>query len=189
MIPTAHSTAIKTKSADRQSKKGSGARMNYSISTSAAQWQSRVQLILGPAGCQTYMRRSLQTAVLYAAKHTIAPRLPRLRPFQKRALLMTQVVYLLDTTALDFLSPTQKEAVLWRTEKHRVQLDEVTAWKRCKIVERDLAKLRAQFLSYIHPTRTHQQSVDRLVQDAYVRIMYCSSSTTCGRVLADFLCT
>jgi hypothetical protein len=79
-------------------------------------WQDRLQAILGPGGyADSYMRRSLQTVLLFEAMRCIQPHLDKLRPFQKRALLLMQVHKLLDS--LDFLSPQQKEEVLWRTQK------------------------------------------------------------------------
>jgi len=142
-------------------------------------WQNRLKLIIGPRGYQNYMRRSMQTVVLHEAKRSIVSRLPPLRPFQKRALLLGQVYNLLEQ--LDVLSPEEKEAVLWRTQKNRVQIDDMTAWKRTKIIERDLAKLREQIRSYEHPRRTHQESVNMLVQASYVsdecwRFIPCSLS-------------
>jgi len=54
-------------------------------------WQDRLKVIVGPDGYEPYMRRSMQTVVLYEAKRCIKPRIARLRPFQKRALLMSML--------------------------------------------------------------------------------------------------
>ena len=129
-------------------------------------WQNRLKLIIGPVGYQSYMRRSLQTVILFEAKRCISPRLSTLRPFQKRALLMTTVNHIL--REIDFLTASEKEAVLWKTQRRQEQLDDATAWKRCKIVERELVKLCQQLTRYIEPTRTHQLSVNMLVQELYV---------------------
>jgi len=129
-------------------------------------WQNRLKLIVGPMGYQSYMRRSMQTVLLYEAKRCILPRISRLRPFQKRALLMSMIYSIL--REIDFLTPSEKEAVLWKTQRSQEQLDPVTAWKRCKIIERDLGKLCQQLTRYIEASRTHQQSVNLLVQHLYV---------------------
>lgn len=129
-------------------------------------WQDRLKLIMGSVGYQAYMRRSLQTVVLYEAKRCIAPRIPRLRPFQKRALLLNMIYNIL--RKIDFLSASEKEAVLWKTQRSQEQLDPVTAWKRCKIIERDLSKLLSDFPPFVAPGRPHSSSVDMLVQDMYV---------------------
>jgi len=112
------------------------------------------------------MRRSLQTIVLHEAKRCIEPRVSRLRPFQKRALLMSMVFHIM--REIDFLKPSEKEAVLWKTQRRQEQIDPVTAWKRCKIIERDLGKLLQQLQPYSRPNRTHQQSINVLVQDLFV---------------------
>lgn len=125
-----------------------------------------MKLIVGPMGYQSYMRRSMQTVLLYEAKRCILPRISRLRPFQKRVLLMTMTYNILRD--IDILTPSEKEAVLWKTQRSQQQLDPVTAWKRCKIIERDLGKLCQQLAQYVEASRTHQQSVNLLVQHLYV---------------------
>lgn len=135
-------------------------------------WENRVMLKIGLSGYESYMRRSVQTALLFEAKRCIEQRLPRLRPFQKRALLMTMIFNIL--REIHFLSPSDKESVLWKTQRSQEQLDPVTAWKRCKVIERDVARLIHQLKSFIHPSRTHQMSVNMLVQDLFVsRIKLC----------------
>ena len=69
---------------------------------------------------------------------------------------------------IDFLQASEKEAVLWKTQRRQEQIDPVTAWKRCKIIERDLGKLLQQLQPYSRPNRTHQQSINVLVQDLFV---------------------
>lgn len=140
-------------------------------------WQDRLRLIVGPEGYQLYMRRSLQTIILYEAKRIIRPRLSHLRPFQKRALLLEQVYMLLDAIPLDFLEPQQKEQILWRTQKDGKQLDDVTAWKRTKIIERDLAKTLKDFKPFTAHGRTHQESVNMFVLAAYVSAEFSKSET------------
>ena len=108
----------------------------------------------------------MQTVVLYEAQRCIAPRVSRLRPFQKRALLMSMVYNIL--SEIDFMTPGDKEAVLWKTQRSQEQLDPVTAWKRCRIIERDLSKLLRQMPRYMSPDRPHGVAVDMLVQAIFV---------------------
>jgi len=129
-------------------------------------WQDRLKLIIGPDGYEPYMRRSMQTVVLYEAKRCIKPRIARLRPFQKRALLMSMMYSIL--REIDFMSPSDKEAVLWKTQRSQEQLDPVTAWKRCKIIERDLGKLLKMMPQYMQLARSHQMAVNLMVQDLFV---------------------
>ena len=129
-------------------------------------WQERLKRIIGPTGYQPYMRRSMQTIVLYEAKRCIAPRVSRLRPFQKRALLLSIVYSVL--REIDFMTSSDKEAVLWKTQRSREQLDDVTAWKRCKIIQRDLNKLLLEIPQYTVPGRPHGIAVDMMVQGMFV---------------------
>ena len=129
-------------------------------------WQDRLKPIIGAVGYQSYMRRSMQTVVLYEAQRCIAPRVSRLRPFQKRALLMSMVYNIL--SEIDFMTPSDKEAVLWKTQRSQEQLDPATAWKRCRIIERDLNKLLRQMPKFASPDRPHGVAVDMLVQTIFV---------------------
>ena len=113
----------------------------------------------------------MQTVVLKEAQRCIAPRVPRLRPFQKRALLMSMVYSILGE--IDFMTPREKEAVLWKTQTSQEQLDPVTAWKRCKIIARDLDKLIRLMPRYMAPGRPHHVSVDMLVQALFVSLQRC----------------
>ena len=134
-------------------------------------WQNRLRLIVGPQGYQPYQRRSLQTIVLYEAKRIIRPLLTRLRPFQKRVLLLEEVYKLLDAIPSDFLNPHQKEQILWRTQKGGKQIDDVRAWQRTKIIERDLVKTIREFKSFLALStlgRRHQECVNMFVQASYV---------------------
>jgi hypothetical protein len=141
-------------------------------------WQNRLKLIIGPLGYMCYMRRSLQTIMLYEAKRCIRSRLSGLRPFQKRALLLGQVYKLLDAIPLDLLNPHQKEQILWRTQKDGKQLDDVTAWKRAKIIERDLAKTLQEFKPFPVQGTTHQESVNLFVQASYVSACIAKQSSS-----------
>ena len=144
-------------------------------------WQERLKRIIGPTGYQPYMRRSMQTIVLYEAKRCITPRLSRLRPFQKRALLLSMVHNVL--WEIDFMTAADKESVLWKTQRSREQLDAVTAWKRCKIIQRDLDKLLLEIPRYMAPMRPHSVAVEMMVQ-----AMFVSQSVSAGECSCLLLC-
>jgi hypothetical protein len=130
-------------------------------------WQERLKKILGPGGyADSYMRRSMQTVVLYEAMRCIQPHLEILRPFQKRALLWMQVHKLLDS--LDFLTPQQKKEVLWRTQKKGEHLNDESAWSRAKTNEKYLRKTVQEIGPFIVAGQSHQQAVDAMVRQAYV---------------------
>jgi hypothetical protein len=128
-------------------------------------WQDRLKAAIGPRGYENCMRRSLQTVLLYEAKRCVAHRLPSLRPFQRKAAYMDQVVALLDS--LDFLYPHQKAEVLWRTASSKEQLDPDIAWKREKGIEKEMAVLGKKIHKFVAKAQTHEEAVSMLIQDLY----------------------
>lgn len=128
-------------------------------------WQSRVKNLLGTPGYDPCMRRSLQTIVLYEAKRGMETRLKQLRPYQRKAAFMEQCYYLLDQ--LDFLFPDQRQEILWRTMTSRVPIDGDCAWARLKNINKELKNLQTKVKSVLSPTRSHQESVDLMVQEMY----------------------
>lgn len=123
--------------------------------------------MIGSRGYENTMRRSLQTVILYEAKRVISPRLNSLRPFQRKLAFMDQAIALLDS--LDFLFPHQKEEIFWRTATSKEVLKPDIAWKRVKLVEKELARLAQEVKSFQGAGRSHQEAVDALVLEIYVR--------------------
>jgi hypothetical protein len=129
-------------------------------------WHDRLKAIIGPRGYHPCMRRSLQTVILYEAKRAVEPRLKTLRPYQRKAAFMEQCSFLLES--LDFVTPTQKEEVLWRTMTSRLPLDGTVAWTRLKSVGKELKDLADQIKAFTAPGRSHREAIDRLVQSLFV---------------------
>lgn len=130
-------------------------------------WLDRLKIVLGPRGYDACMRRSVQTIVLYEAKRCVAPRLNSLRPFQRKLAFMDQAVALVDS--LDFLFPHQKEEILWRTATSKEALKPDIAWKRAKLIEKELERLREEIREYMAPGRTHDECVNMLIRNTFVR--------------------
>jgi hypothetical protein len=128
-------------------------------------WQERLKVAIGPRGYDFSMRRSLQTVVLFEAKRCIEPKLPSLRPFQRKSAHIDQMLALLDS--LSFLLPHQKEEVMWRTGSSKESLTPEIAWKRAKSVDIELEKLAKAVTPFIVAGRTHSEIVDMLVQSLF----------------------
>jgi hypothetical protein len=129
-------------------------------------WQERLKQIIGSTGYQVYMRRSIQTVVLHEAMRCIAPRVSMLRPFQKRALLMSMVHNIL--SEINFMTPSVRQEILWKTQRSQEQLDPVAAWRRCKTIQLNLNTLLQEIPRFMAPGRSHGVAVDMLVQAMFV---------------------
>ena len=129
-------------------------------------WEDRLKAVMGGRGYENCMRRSLQSVILYEAKRCVAPRLPSLRPFQRKLAFVDQAHALVES--LDFLFPHQKEEILWRTAVSKEVLTAEMAWKREKLIEKELANLSKQIKPFLGRGRSHQESCDMLTQMLFV---------------------
>lgn len=147
-------------------------------------FQDRLKHAIGPRGYENCMRRSVQSVILYEAHRCVEARLPSLRPFQRKLAFFDQANALLDT--LDFLHMHQKEEVMWRTATSKETLMPEVAWKRMRLIDRELVKLSEKVQPFIDKVKlsneeeiggattsqqkersTHMQSCDLLVQSWY----------------------
>jgi hypothetical protein len=129
-------------------------------------FQDRLKDLVGTRGYENTMRRSLQSIILYEAKRCISPRLSSLRPFQRKVAFLDQACALVES--LDFLFPHQKDEILWRTATSKEQLAPDFAWKRMKLIEKEMISLSQQVKPFVNTGRSHDESVDLLVQHLYV---------------------
>lgn len=127
-------------------------------------WLDRLNDIMGIRGYESSMRRSLQTVVLYEAKRCVAPRLPSLRPFQRKLAFMDQAHALVESLSLP---PLKKEELLWRTATSKETLKADIAWKRVKLIEKELDRLAREIQPHLAPGRTHAESVDLMVRELF----------------------
>jgi len=108
------------------------------------------------------MRRSVQTLILYEAHRCIEPRLSALRPFQRKLAFWDQAVALLKQSDL---LPHQREEVLWRTGSSKEPMNAETAWKRFKLVQKEIDVLIKEKISPLFSEdKTHKELYSEFVQ-------------------------
>lgn len=76
-------------------------------------WQERIHALLPDRGYEQYIRRSLQTVILYEAKRCLVDQIAAMRPFQRKAAFLDQCHALAES--LTFLQPHERQEVFWRT--------------------------------------------------------------------------
>lgn len=90
------------------------------------------------------------------------PRCQGLKLFQKRQAFYQIAMALIDT--LDFLTPRQKEEILWRTGKSKEPLTDDLAWRRVRVIHKSLDQLAKTAEPFVVPGRPHSEIVDKTVQ-------------------------
>ena len=128
-------------------------------------FQARVKEAMGPRGYENCMRRSVQSVILYEAHRCIADRLPSLRPFQRKLAFMDQCRALIRTINL---LPHQREEIMWRTGTSKEQMLPETAWKRMKLIEKELEKLQEKIQPFCDGQKSHAEVCDSFIQNQYV---------------------
>jgi hypothetical protein len=137
----------------------------------------RLKEALGDRGYQSYARRSVQTAILYEANRCLSDQLPSMRPFQRKLAFYDQAKALLEATGF---SPQQQTEIMWRTGTSREVLNPDSAWKRAKLVEKELEKIREKVKPLCMDGKTHNEIVDEYIQQQYVSEMWlCLVSSCC----------
>jgi len=137
-------------------------------------WEARLNALFGAQGYENCMRRSLQTIILYEANRCISSALSSLRPFQRKLAYIDMANALVDS--LEGLLSHQKAEVLWRTGTSKEPMNAETAWKRRKLLNKELENIRAA-VSPLLPNRTHDQAID-----AYVQVQFESVTGNTGTV-------
>lgn len=118
----------------------------------------------GPSGYENCMRRSLQTVILYEANRCISSALPTLRPFQRKLAYLDMANALVNS--IDALMPHQKVEVLWRTGTSKEPMNAETAWKRRKLLNKELENIK-DFVTPLLVGRTHDQALDAFIQQQF----------------------
>jgi hypothetical protein len=111
------------------------------------------------------MRRSIQTVILYEAHRCVADRLPSMRPFQRKLAFFDQAIALAETTSL---LPHQREEIMWRTGTSKEPMQPDTAWKRMKLIEKEVEKLQEKIKPTCGNGKTHDEIVNDHIQQQYV---------------------
>mmetsp|Transcript_13804 Transcript_13804/g.32106 ORF Transcript_13804/g.32106 Transcript_13804/m.32106 type:complete len:310 (+) Transcript_13804:80-1009(+) len=128
-----------------------------------ATWEDRLGQVFGN-GYENCYRRSLQTIILYEANRCVADTMPSLRPFQRKVAYWDMANALVDS--LSSLAPHQKEEVMWRTGTSKEAMQPDTAWKRRKLLNKELEKI-AEAVTPFMEGRTHDQAVDAYIQQQF----------------------
>ena len=128
-------------------------------------FQERFKQALGERGYESCMRRSVQSIILYEAHRCISHRLPSLRPFQRKLAFWDQAVALVEATEL---LPHQKEEILWRTGTSKDPLQADNAWKRMKLIEKEMEKIRGKIRDLCATGLSHDEAIDTFIQQQYV---------------------
>lgn len=129
-----------------------------------ATWEERIIRVLGPRGYENSMRRPLQTIILHEANRCVGPLLPSLRPFQRKVAYWDMANALVQS--LSFLLPYQKVETMWRTGTSREPMNPETAWKRRKLLNKELEKIASEVRPLMQG-RTHDEACELYIQQQY----------------------
>lgn len=94
---------------------------------------------------EPFMRRSIQTVILFETHRCLKDKLPSLRPFQKKLAVYEHANHLLSATSL---TPRQQEEVMWRTGVSKEALNADLLWRRTRDVLQDVRKLATQMEAF-----------------------------------------
>lgn len=128
-------------------------------------WEDRLKVLIGAGGYTPGMRRSLQTVILFEANRCVSDAFSMLRPYQKKFAYLDMATALLDS--LTCLAPHHKEAVLWRTGTSKELMLPEIAWKRRKLLIKELEKI-SNAVTPLTQGRSHDQVVEAFIQQQYV---------------------
>ena len=143
------------------------------MSLAMATFNERLRNVVGPRGYEGGLRRSIQSVVLFEAKRILAQmeaqrtaeNLAALRAFQRKHVHWEVAKAVLETTDLQ---SHERNEVLWRTGTSKEPLGAETAWKRCKIIEKELQNLADAIHPFQAPGRSDEEAIDLYVQSAFV---------------------
>lgn len=143
-----------------------------------ATFGERLKNAIGPRGYENSLRRSIQSVALYEAKRILAQieaqrtaeNLASLRAFQRKHIHWETAKALLETTDLQ---PHERAEVFWRTGTSKEPLGPETAWKRSKMIDKEL-KAICEKIATIQSGRalTHDQAIDEFIRQDFVSIVY-----------------
>lgn len=93
-----------------------------------------------------------------------------MRPFQRKIAFYDQVTALLEATGL---SEQDRIQVLWRTGTSQEALTPTTAWKRMKLVEKEVDKIREKIRPLCKPGKSHKAIMKEFIQLQFVSFLCC----------------
>lgn len=130
-----------------------------------ATWEDRLIRVLGPRGFENSLRRPIQTIVLYEANRCVGPLIPSLRPFQRKIAYWDMANALVNS--LTFLMPHQKVEVMWRTATSKEPMNPETAWKRRKLLNKEMEKIASEVRPLMVEGKSHDEAVDLYIQQQF----------------------
>lgn len=145
-----------------------------------ATFLDRLKQTIGERGYEHGLRRSIQTILLYEAYRCIATRIVGMRPFQRKLAFFDQVTALVEAT--EFL-PHQRAEIMWRTGTSKEAMNSDTAWKRMKLIEKELEKLCDKVKPLCVPGKEHD-----MVLDEYIQKQFVSSATVLTVIFCRYRC-
>jgi len=141
-------------------------------------FSERLSSAIGPRGYDHGLRRSIQSVALFEAKRILAQieaqrtaeNVVALRAFQRKHVHWEAAKASLETTDLQ---PHQCAEVLWRTGTSKEALGAETAWKRSKMIDKELKALCDAIgpIQAAVPGRTHEEAIDEYIQQQFVSLV------------------
>jgi len=149
---------------------GTASSLNTSVLTppanvSADTFVSRVYLAIGRR-YSVSMRRSVQTVVLYEANRCLSNHYGHLKPFQRKAALLDTAKDLVNS--LSFIPIYQRMEIMFRTATGKLLLSPELAWRRMKIINRDIRKtITPKINMLIEGCKSHDELCKKFLQHEY----------------------
>lgn len=147
-----------------------------------ATFQERLSAAMGERGYEHSMRRSVQTVILYEAYRCLADRLMSLRPFQRKFAFYDQAMALAEASSL---LPHQKEEVMWRTGTSKEPMQPDTAWKRMKLIDKEVRQIIEKIKPLCREGKSHEETYREFIQIQYVSSF--SPQISLGKSMTNFI--
>lgn len=128
-------------------------------------FQVRLNEKLGPKGYEPGMRRSVQSAIMFEAQRCVQDKLDKMRPFQRKIAFFDQLVAILES--LDFIPPHYRAEVMWRTATSKEAMTPEIAWKRSRLIERELTKLAEKIKPWMQTGNSHEEACEAMLQEMF----------------------
>jgi len=128
---------------------------------------SRVYLAIGRR-YSVSMRRSVQTVVLYEANRCLSNHYGHLKPFQRKAALLDTAKDIVNS--LSFIPIYQRIEIMFRTATGKLLLSPELAWRRMKIINRDIRKtIIPKIPILIDGCKNHDELCTKFLQHEYTQ--------------------
>ena len=88
-----------------------------------------------------------------------------MRPFQRKLAFFDQANALVEATEM---LPHQKEEIMWRTGTSKEPMQPDTAWKRMKLIEKEIKALAEKIKPLWVEDKNHEDVCNEFIQQQYV---------------------